>query len=63
MSRHMQACLVLKLFKYIQKVTEYVDENYQRVKGKFLRAIDYVKDTNIDSVPTVDPPTREKCSV
>ena len=40
MARHMQACLVLRQFEYILNVTEYVNENYLRVKEKFLRAID-----------------------
>ena len=56
MSRHMQACLVLKQFEYIRNVAEYVNENYQRVKSKFLRAIDYVVDTNIDSASLPLPP-------
>ena len=47
LARHMQACLVLKQFEYILNVTEYVNENYLRVKEKFLRAIDYVENINI----------------
>ena len=39
-ARHMQACLVLRQFEYILNVTEHVNENYLRVKEKFLRAID-----------------------
>ena len=42
MAHHMQACLVLKQFEYILNVTEYVNENYLRVKEKFLRTIDYM---------------------
>ena len=42
MARHMQACLVLRQFEYILNVTEYINENYLRVKEKFLRAIDYM---------------------
>ena len=53
MARHMQACLVLRQFEYILNVTEYVNENYLRVKAKFLRAIDYVEDINVgESTPT-----------
>ena len=49
----MKACLVLKQFEYILNVTEYVNENYLRVKEKFLRAIDYVEDINVgESTPT-----------
>ena len=32
MAHHMQACLVLKQFEYILNVTDYVNENYLRVK-------------------------------
>ena len=47
MACHMQACLVLKQFEYILNVTEYVNENYLRIKEKFLRAIDYVENINM----------------
>ena len=56
----MQACLVLKQFEYILNVTEYVNENYLRVKEKFLRAIDYVEDINISRSPTTDSTPRHK---
>ena len=61
-ARHMQACLALKQFEYILNVTEYVNENYLRVKEKFLRAIDYVEDINISEPPTTDSTTRHKRS-
>ena len=35
--------LVLKQFEYILNVTEHVNENYLRVKERFLKAIDYVE--------------------
>ena len=60
MARHMQACLVLRQFEYILNVTEYVNENYLRVKEKFLRAIDYMEDINVDKSTTSDPTTRHK---
>ena len=44
----MQACLVLRQFEYILNVTEHINENYLRVKEKFLRAIDYVENINVD---------------
>ena len=47
MAEHMQACLVLRQFEYILNITDYVNENYLRVKAKFLRAIDYVEDINM----------------
>ena len=60
MARHMQACLVLRQFEYILNVTEYVNENYLRVKEKFLRAIDYVENINVDRPTTNDPASRHK---
>ena len=60
MARHMQACLVLRQFEYILNVTEYVNENYLRVKEKFLRAIDYVENINVDRPTTIDSTSRHK---
>ena len=59
-ARHMQACLALKQLEYILNVTEYVNENYLRVKEKFLRAIDYVEDINVGEPPTTDSTPRHK---
>ena len=55
MARRMEACLVLKQFEYILNVTEYVNENYLRVKEKFLRAIDFVENIYIDKALPTDP--------
>ena len=60
MAHHMQACLVLRQFEYILNVTEYVNENYLRVKEKFLRAVDYVENINVDKPTTSDPTSRHK---
>ena len=60
MAHHMQACLVLKQFEYILNVTEYVNENYLRVKEKFLRAIDYVENINVGEPPSTDSTPRHK---
>ena len=62
MACHMQACLVLKQFEHILNVTEYVNENYLRVKEKFLRAIDYVENINVEDTPPTDPLPRQKRS-
>ena len=56
----MQACLVLKQFEYILNVTEYVNENYLRVKDRFLRAIDYVENINVAETSPTDSPSRRK---
>ena len=55
MARHMQACLVLRQFEYILNVTEHINENYLRVKEKFLRAIDYVENINWTNQQLVTP--------
>ena len=60
MARHMQACLVLRQFEYILNVTEYVNENYLRVKAKFLRAIDYVEDIHVGEPTPTSPSPRHK---
>ena len=60
MARHMQACLVLRQFEYILNVTKYVNENYLRVKAKFLRAIDYVEDINVGEPTPTSSSSRHK---
>ena len=60
MARNMQACLVLRQFEHILNVTEYVNENYLRVKAKFLRAIDYVEDINVGESTPTSPASRRK---
>ena len=60
MAQHMQACLVLRQFEHILNVTEYVNENYLRVKAKFLRAIDYVEDINVGEPTPTSPSPRHK---
>ena len=60
MACHIQACLVLRQFEYILNVTEHINENYPRVKEKFLRAIDYVENINVDKPTTNDPPSGHK---
>ena len=60
MARHMQACLVLRQFEYILNVTEYISENYLRVKEKFLKAIDYVENINVDKPTASDTTSRHK---
>ena len=56
----MQACLVLKQFEYILNITKYVNENYLRVKAKFLRAIDYVEDINVGEPTPIGSSSRHK---
>ena len=51
---------MLKQFEYILNVTEYVNENYIRVKERFLKAIDYVENINIVETSPTDSPSRQK---
>ena len=60
MARHMQACLVLRQFEYILNVTEYISDNYLRVKEKFLKAIDYVENIKIDKPIASNTTSRHK---
>ena len=60
MAWHMQACLVLRQFEYILNVTDYMNENYLRVKVKFLRAIDYVEDINVGKPTPTSSSSRHK---
>ena len=60
MAWHMHACLVLRQFEYILNVTDYVNENYLRVKAKFLRAIDYVEDINVGKPTPMSSSSRHK---
>ena len=60
MACHLQACLALKQFEYTLNVTEYVNENYIRIKEKFLKAIDYVEDINIAEPSPTDTSSRQK---
>ena len=53
---------MLKQFEYILSVTEYVNENYLRVKEKFLRAIDYVENIKVDQPLTTESAPRPKRS-
>ena len=62
MACHMQACLVLKQFEYILNITEYINENYLRVKDKFLKAIDYVENMNLVNATPANPKHRQKQS-
>ena len=56
----MQACLVLKQFEYILNMTEYVMGNYLRIKERFLRAIDYVENIDINEGPPSTSTSRRK---
>ena len=51
---------MLRQFEYILNITDYVNENYLRVKAKFLRAIDYVEDINVGKPTPTSSSSRHK---
>ena len=63
LSRHMQACLTLKQFEYINNVTDLIDNSYQIVKRKFLQAIDYVADSGVEVPEESGAEERQKRSI
>ena len=63
LTRHMQACLTLKQYGYIKNVTTLIDDSYQRVKAKFLQAIDYVADSGLEIPEEANPEKRKKRSI
>ena len=62
-SRHMQACLTLKQFEYINNVTDLIDNSYQIIKRRFLQAIDYVADSGLDVPEELESEERQKRSI
>ena len=59
-TKHLQACLTLRQIKYITNMTDLIDNSYQMVKRKFLRAIDYVADSSLDVPESFETEQREK---
>ena len=43
-NRHIHACLVQHQFDRLLNMTQYLRQNYDRVKERFLESIDYVED-------------------
>ena len=43
-NRHIHACLVQHQFERLLNMTQYLCQNYYRVKERFLESIDYVED-------------------
>ena len=43
-NRHIHACLVQHQFDRLLNMTQYLRQNYYRVKERFLESIDYVED-------------------
>ena len=45
-ARHFQVCLVLKQFDHLLNVTLQLYQNFERVKTRFLRAVDHIEQTH-----------------
>ena len=45
-ARHFQVCLVLKQFDHLFNVSRQLYQSFERVKARFLRAVDYVEETH-----------------
>ena len=45
-ARHFQVCLVLKQFDHLFNISSQLYQSFERVKARFLRAVDYVEETH-----------------
>ena len=45
-ARHFQVCLALKQFDHLFNVSSQLYQSFERVKARFLRAVDYVEETH-----------------
>ena len=45
-ARHFQVCLVLKQFDHLFNVSRQLYQSFERVKARFLQAVDYVEETH-----------------
>ena len=45
-ARHFQVCLALKQFDHLFNISSQLNQSFQRVKARFLRAEDYVEETH-----------------
>ena len=45
-ARHFQVCLALKQFDHLFNISSQLYQNFEKVKAKFMRAVDYVEETH-----------------
>ena len=45
-ARHFQVCLVLKQFDHLFNISSQLYQSFERVKARFLQAVDYVEETH-----------------
>ena len=62
-ARHFQVCLALKQFDHLVNITSQLYRSFERVKARFLRAVDYVEETHTHAELGPAPRDRTKCSV
>ena len=46
-ARHFQVCLALKQFDHLFNISSQLYQSFERVKARFLRAVDYVEETHV----------------
>ena len=59
-ARHFQVCLALKQFDHLFNISSQLYQNFQRVKAKFMRAVDYVEETHTHAEFTPEQGDRVK---
>ena len=60
MARHFQVCLALKQFNHLFNISSQLYQNFERVKAKFMRAVDYVEETHTHAEFTPEQGDRVK---
>ena len=45
-ARHFQVCLALRQFDHLFNISSQLYQSFERVKARFLRAVDYVEETH-----------------
>ena len=45
-ARHFQVCLALKQFDHLFNISSQLYQSFERVKARFLRAVDYIEETH-----------------
>ena len=61
-AQYMQICMALRQFEHLVNVTKHLQESYELIKSKFLRALDYVEDTHQDAELVETVKGRSRCS-
>ena len=62
-ARHFQVCLALKQFDHLFNISSQLYQSFERVKARFLRAVEYVEETHTYAELGQAQGDRVKCSV